>query len=419
MTFISVARGCVPRVSSRRKGGGGICFWLWPVAIVAACHVGPDYARPNVYLPHEYRFAPDDSLRTESIADEKWTEVFEDDELQKLIRRALEANYDVLIAAARIDQARAQLTITRADQYPTVTAEATATRERIPAQKQGSFSLPPSIVNTYRLVVQATWEVDFWGKFRSATEADRARLLAARWAQRAVLVSVVSQVAQSYFTLRELDLELEIGRRTLAARQESLQLTRTQEAGGIVSLVDVRQAEQLVYTAESVITDTERLIAQQENAISILLGQNPGPIARGLPLVDQPAPPEIPAGLPSTLLARRPDVREAEMNLVAANAEIGVAKAALFPQVTLSGDAGLQSNALSKLISGPATLWSISGDVLQQVFNAGKLKAQVRLTEAQKQEIKLHNNTSTKPHLWEDFVLAKKSQETILKAASS
>jgi outer membrane protein, multidrug efflux system len=268
-----------------------------------------------------------------------------------------------------------------------VTAEATATTERNPTSTQGAFTLPASNDNLYRVDGTVFWELDFWGKFRNATEAEKATLLGTQWAARAVLVTVVSSVAQSYFTLRELDLELEIAQRALAAREESLRLTRVQEAGGVVSLLDVRQAEQLVYTAASVITNTQRLITQQENALSILLGQNPGPIQRGLPLVDQPEPPEVPTGLPSALLERRPDIRQAEQALIAANARIGVAKAALYPDIALTASAGLQSNALSALVSGPAALWHLTGDVVQQVFNAGRLKANVTLTEAQKLEL--------------------------------
>jgi multidrug efflux system outer membrane protein len=325
-------------------------------------------------------------VRTASLGEAKWWEVFRDEELQKLIARALAENYDVRIAATRVLQARAQLTITRADQFPTVTADATATRERTAATRQGGFALPASNQSIYHIDATLAWEIDFWGKFRSATEAERATLLGTQWAARAVLVSVVDLVAQGYFTLRELDLELEIARRTLAAREESLRLTRVQEAGGIVSMLDVREAEQLAYTAASVITDTERLITQQENALSTLLGQNPGPIARGRPLVDQPEPPQVPAGLPSSLLERRPDIRQAEQTLIAATARIGVAKAALFPEIALTSAAGFQSNALSALLSGPATLWSVSGGVVQQIFNAGRLKANVRLTEAQQLE---------------------------------
>jgi multidrug efflux system outer membrane protein len=356
------------------------------VVLASACRVGPRYARPPVDAPAAFRGAPADSARSASLGEAKWWEVFRDEELQKLIARALAENYDVRIAAARVLQARAQLTITRADQFPTVTADATATRERTAATRQGGFALPASNQSIYHIDATLAWEIDFWGKFRSATEAERATLLGTQWAARAVLVSVVDLVAQGYFTLRELDLELEIARRTLAAREESLRLTRVQEAGGIVSMLDVREAEQLAYTAASVITDTERLITQQENALSTLLGQNPGPIARGRPLVDQPEPPQVPAGMPSSLLERRPDIRQAEQTLIAATARIGVAKAALFPEIALTSAAGFQSNALSALLSGPATLWSVSGGVVQQIFNAGRLKANVRLTEAQQLE---------------------------------
>jgi multidrug efflux system outer membrane protein len=350
--------------------------------------VGPRYERPPVDAPATFRGAPSpaDSVQSASLAEARWWEVFRDEELQTLIAQALTENYDVRIAAARILQARAQLTITRADQFPTVTADATATGERTPASRQGGFALPAATQAIYHLDATLTWEIDFWGKFRSATEAERATLLGTEWAARAVLVSVVDLVAQAYFTLREQDLELEIARRTLTAREESLRLTRVQEAGGIVSMVDVREAEQLVATAASVITDTERLITQQENAISVLLGQNPGPIPRGRPLVDQPEPAAVPAGLPSSLLERRPDIRQAEQTLIAATARIGVAKAALFPAITLTSTGGLQSNALSALFSGPAALWSVSGSVVQQIFNAGRLKANVRLTEAQQLE---------------------------------
>jgi len=357
------------------------------LALAVECRVGPRYHRPDVDAPPEYRGFDIDTTKAGSLGDMKWSELFRDDELQKLVSRALIANYDVRVAAARVLQALAQLTITRADQFPNVTGEVTATRERTPASARGGFALPASTDNLFRIGAAVSWEADFWLKFRSATEAQRARLLAARWAERAVLVSVVSLVAQGYFTLRELDLRLEIAQRTLTARQESLRLTRIQEQIGTVSMLDVRQAEQLVYTAESVITDTQRQIQQQENAISILLGQNPGAIPRGLPLVDQPEPPEVPPGLPSRLLERRPDIREAEFALVAANAQIGVAKAALYPEITLTGTGGFQSQALSTLFSAPSFFWSITGDLLQQIYNAGKLKAAVRLSEAQKLEL--------------------------------
>jgi len=357
------------------------------VALAIGCRTAPPYKRPPVNAPATFRGAMDDSTRAESIGEQKWTEIFRDEELQKLIRRALAENYDVRIAATRIMQARAQLTITRADQFPTIVADVNASRARTPTTERGGIAIPASTDNFLRLDALLSWELDFWGKFRNATEAQRATLLGTRWAARAVLVSVVNQVAQGYFTLRELDLELEIAQRALTTRQESVRLTRVQEAGGTVSLLDVRQAEQLEYTAASVITNTQRLIEQQENALSILLAQNPGDIRRGLALVDQPEPPAVPTGLPSSLLDRRPDIREAEQALIAANAEIGVAKAALFPAISLTADAGLQSNALSALVSGPSALWGVAGGVVQQVFNAGRLKANVALTEARKEEL--------------------------------
>jgi multidrug efflux system outer membrane protein len=357
------------------------------VLLAEACRVGPRYERPAIDVPAEYRGFDKDTTEAGSLGDRKWSELFRDDELQALITRALAANYDVRVAAARVLQAQSQLTITRADQFPNVTGTVSAEHEHTPASTIGGFSLPPANANIYQIGASVSWEVDFWQKFRSATEAQRATLLATRWAERGVLVSVISLVAQGYFTLRELDLTLEIAQRTVTARQESVRITRLSEAAGNVSLVDVREAEQLLYTAQAVVTDAERQIEQQENAIRVLLGENPGPVARGLPLVDQPEPLEVPPGLPSRLLERRPDIRQAEFALVAANAQIGVAKAALYPQITLTANGGLQSNALSALFSGPALFWNITGDLVQQIYNAGKLKAAVRLSEAQKLEL--------------------------------
>ena len=352
-----------------------------------ACRVGPRYQRPSIDVPAQYRGFDEDTTEAGSLGDAKWSQLFRDAQLQALISQALTANYDVRVAAARVLQAQAQLAITRADQFPNVTGEVSAEHEHTAASKIGGFSLPAANANIYQIGVNVSYEADFWQKFRSATEAQRANLLGARWAERAVLVSVVSMVAQGYFTLRELDLTLDIARRTVTARQESLRITRLSEQAGNVSLIDVREAEQLLYTAQAVVTDAERQIEQQENAISVLLGRNPGPIPRGLPLVDQPEPVDVPPGLPSRLLERRPDIRQAEFALVAANAEIGVAKAALYPQITLTSSGGLQSNALSMLFSGPAAFWNITGDLVQQIYNHGKLKAAVRLSEAQKLEL--------------------------------
>jgi multidrug efflux system outer membrane protein len=231
--------------------------------------------------------------------------------------------------------------------------------------------------------------LDFWGKYRRATESARATLLANEWAQKEVTATLVADLASAYFQLRQLDLELEISKRTLSSRQDSLELTQTLEEHGINTLLDVRQSEQLVYTAGAEVPDLERQIAQEENAISILLGNNPGEVARGLKLTEQPHAPEVPVGLPSSLLERRPDIRAAEQNLIAANARIGVARAAYFPQISLTGTAGYESSALTNLFTGPAGIWTLAGSVTQPIFQGGRLKSNVRLAEAQHEEMLL------------------------------
>ncbi|HXN95035.1 MAG TPA: efflux transporter outer membrane subunit, partial [Candidatus Acidoferrales bacterium] len=233
--------------------------------------------------------------------------------------------------------------------------------------------------------LSAAWELDFWGKYRRATEAGRANLLASEWARREVVSTLVANVSSAYFQLRALDLELEISKRTLNSRQESLRLTRILSDGGSTSLLDVRQAEQLVFTASAEIPALEQQIEQQENFLSILLGQNPGDVPRGQTLTEQRQPPEVPPGLPSSLLERRPDIRQAEAQLVAANAVIGVARAAYFPQISLSGAGGFQSSALSSLFSGPAGAWSFGASLTQPIFTGGRLRSEVRLAEARQQ----------------------------------
>jgi multidrug efflux system outer membrane protein len=230
------------------------------------------------------------------------------------------------------------------------------------------------------------WELDFWGKFRKATEAARANLLASEWAKQQVISTLVSNVATAYFQLRELDLELEISQQTLTSRRDSLKLTQLLADHGATSLLDVRQAEQLVYTAAEQVPDLERRIQQQENLISTLLGKNPEAVARGLKLTEQPHLPQVPAGLPSSLLERRPDIREAEEQLVAFNAQIGVAKAAYFPQIALTGTAGYQSPALTSLFNGPAGFFSLGGSLTQPLFAGGRIRSGVRLAEAQEEE---------------------------------
>lgn len=370
---------------------GGALLWM------AACSVGPNYKRPAVAVPASFRgvgpaeapVSPDSNNSSSNTAaalgDEQWWEVFQDKELQELIRTALKNNYDVRIAATRVLQAQAQLGITRADQLPTLDVGGTVTGTRSPQ----IGPIPSYQLTQGQLSASAAWNLDFWGRYRRATEAARATLLANEWAQKEVMATLVANVASSYFQLRQLDLQLEISKRTLGSRRDSLELTKTLEEHGINNLLDVRQSEQLVYTAAAEVPDLERQIALQENALSILLGNNPGDIPRGLKLTEQPHAPELPVGLPSALLERRPDIRQAEQNLIAANAQIGVARAAYFPQITLTGNAGYESAKLTDLFQGPAGVWTLTGALTQPIFEGGRLKSGVRLAEAQHEQLLL------------------------------
>jgi multidrug efflux system outer membrane protein len=349
------------------------------------CAVGPNYKRPTVDVPPTYRGAAASNTAAgdaASLGDEKWWAVFQDQALQGLIRTALEQNYDLRIAATRVLQARAQLGITRADQFPSLSAGANINSNRTALSPE----FPAFEETSGQLTVSASWELDFWGKYRRATEAARADLLASEWGQRAVVNTLIANVAAAYFQLRALDLELEISQQTLSSRKESLKLEQALEQNGSVSLVDVRQAEQLVYTASETIPNAERQIQQEENFIRVLLGENPGEVPRGRKLTEQPHLPTVPVGLPSALLERRPDIQQAEQQLVAANALIGVAKAAYYPDISLTGIGGFQSPALVRLFSGPAGLWNFGPNVSVPIFTAGKIHANVKLAEAQQQE---------------------------------
>ena len=352
--------------------------------LLSGCTVGPNYKRPVVAVPPTYRGAvPDETAQTETatLGDQEWRDIFQDEQLRALIRIALQQNYDVRIAASRVLEANAQLGITRADQFPTLSAGAGIGDVRT---AQAKF-LPGFETSIGQVNLSAAWELDFWGKFRRATEAARANLLASKWARQEVVSTLVANVANAYFQLRALDLQLEISKRTLDSRQESLHLTRILANGGATSLLDVRQAEQLVFTAGAEIPAFEQQIEQQQNFLSILLGQNPGDIPRGQTLTEQRQPAQVPPGLPSSLLERRPDIRQAEEQLVAANAEIGVARAAYFPDISLSGSGGFQSSALTNLFSGPAGAWSFGASLAQPIFTGGRLRSGVRLAEAQQQ----------------------------------
>jgi outer membrane protein, multidrug efflux system len=376
--------------------------------LLSGCTVGPKYKRPTVDTPTVYRDAeasgntqtsmephdlngaplpgqsnppPSTAL---SLGDEKWWEVFGDPQLQDLIRLAIKQNYDVRIAAERVLESQAQLAITRSQQFPEINGGGGYTAQRYPSAQFGG--LGSFVTHLGELGLSSSWNIDLWGQYRNATKAARAQLLASQWAQREVMDTLILDVATGYFQLRTLDLQLEISKRTLASRQESLQLTQKLESGGSTSLLDVRQAEELVTTAAATIPDTERQITQEENALQTLLGQNPGPIARGLPIDQQPRMPVVPAGLPSSLIERRPDIRQAEEQLIAANAQIGVAKAQYFPAISLTGQVGTASNALNTLFQDSTFAYSYGAQLTQPIFNAGRIRNNVRLTEAQQRE---------------------------------
>ncbi|HTX25185.1 MAG TPA: efflux transporter outer membrane subunit [Steroidobacteraceae bacterium] len=358
-------------------------------AVLAGCALGPNYERPAVDVPAAYRGAsagPSAVASPQSLGNEKWWDVFADPVLQQLIRTALRSNYDVRIAVTRVLQAQAQLTITRANELPTLSAGGEALSERNP---KVSSLFPAYTVRGFGLDLAVIWNLDFWGKYRRETEAARASLLASDWGRRAVVTSVVSEVATAYFQLRELDAALDVSQSTLTSRQSSLHLTQILAQHGSASALDVRQSQELVYTAAETIPDLERQIAQTEDALSTLLGRNPGPIPRGRALTEQPNPPSVPAGLPSELLERRPDIREAEDNLIAANAQIGVAKAALFPSISLTGTAGYESYALDRLFTTEAQAWDGTASITQPIFAGGSLRAGLRLAKAQQQQMLL------------------------------
>jgi multidrug efflux system outer membrane protein len=359
--------------------------------LLAGCTVGPNYKRPQVATPANFRApAPLPEPQASSLADLKWFEVFRDEQLQSLIRTALAQNYDLRDAVARVEEARANLGITRSNQFPQASASGDLQITRL--SRNGTFELPAALVpNQNRNWGEAalnllSFELDLWGRLRRATEAARANLLSADWNRKTVISTVVSQVATDYFQLLELDSELQISQSTLETRRASLELTGDRQRGGVATLLDLRQAEELVDSAAESIPQLQQQIEQTEDQISLLLGKNPQGIQRGRGFLEQNLPPEVPAGLPSALLERRPDIRAAEQALVAANANIGVAKAAYFPQISLSGFIGGQSSQLTSLFSGPSSAWSFVPQITQPIFTAGRLKSNVHLTEAQREQ---------------------------------
>jgi NodT family efflux transporter outer membrane factor (OMF) lipoprotein len=365
-------------------------FLLLTALLSAGCALGPNYRRPNIAAPAAFR-APEPlpPQQAASIADVRWFDVFNDPKLHDLVRTALQRNYDLRDAVARVEEARASLGITRSNQYPNFGAGASVEINRL--SRDGATPIRPQLLPSQNrnfgtaALELLSFEIDIWGRLRRETEAARASLLGAEETRKAVVTTLVSDVAASYLTLMELDYTLEISQRTLKTREQSLELTRSRQTGGVATLLDLRQAEQLVQTAAETIPAIQQQIEQMENRINLLLGQNPGSVTRGRGLTDQNMPPEVPAGLPSTLLERRPDIRAAEQDLIAANAEIGVARAAYFPRLTISGLLGGASTQLTSLLSADHTNWNLAPQVTQPIFSAGRLKSGVKFTEAQRE----------------------------------
>ena len=359
-------------------------FALVLLLTLCACKVGPNYKRPPVTVPDQYRgLAPTASppVPSETFAEMKWWTVFQDKVLEDLIREALTNNYDLKIAATRILQAGAQLGITRADQFPSLAGSFGVENVR-----SAIYHNAPTFDTA---AIQLSYIVDFWGQFRRATEAARANLLATEFGREVVRTTLISDVASNYFLLRQFDLQLQYSKETLAADQEILRINTINFKGGEFAKTDVLQAQILVQQAESQIITLQQSIEQTENAISVLLGRNPGPIARGVSLTDQPHIPDVPTGIPSTILKRRPDVRQAEMLLVSANANVGVAKAAFFPQFSLTAAFGAQSTSLTSFLQGPATFWSIAGQAAQPLFQGGRITSGYHLAWAQRDQAEL------------------------------
>jgi multidrug efflux system outer membrane protein len=353
-------------------------------SLVGGCAVGPNYHRPAVQTPIAYRDLSDNpqaQAQAASFADLPWWQVFQDPQLQDLIRTALKQNYDLQIATERINAARAQVAITRSSLFPQVSGDANFAG--------GKSQFFPLKANLLELAADVSFQLDFFGQLRRATEAARAQLLATENGQRTVTLTLVSDVASAYFSLLQLDLELQITKDTVETQEGSVRLTSLRLDHGVATKLDVLQAQQVLDTANAQLPDLERQIGQEEDAINILLGNYPGPVKRGLKLPEQFIPPEVPAGLPSSLLARRPDIRQAEQFLVAANAQIGVAKAAFFPQISLTGSGGGafgRSSSFSSLMGSQTAIWSYGASVSQPIFTGGALTGGLHLAESQHEQ---------------------------------
>jgi multidrug efflux system outer membrane protein len=357
----------------------------------AGCALGPNYKRPAVPTPPTWREIP--AAEAESLANTTWWTLYDDPLLQELIRIALVENKDLKIAVERIEEARARYGFAKADFWPWLDVGGAAARVRTREQgifsgEQGDGATLDRGVETpvYAAAASVSWELDFFGRIRRTTESQKALFLGTMEARRAAVLTLVADVARAYFELRDFDRRLEISRRTITSRREYREIAKDRFEGGITPEIDFRQAEAELRRVETIVFDLERLIALKENELSVLLGRNPGAVVRGRAADAQTLPAAVPAGLPAALLDRRPDVREAEQSLAAFTANIGAAKALLWPRIALTGSYGFASSDLDTLFEGPAKSWNIVAGLLQPIFNAGKNRRRVEVTESQQRQ---------------------------------
>jgi multidrug efflux system outer membrane protein len=363
--------------------------------LVLGCKVGPNYKRPAVTAPQDYRgaLAPEiakPATAESSVGDLKWSAVFQDPALQRLITEALKNNLDLRVAAQRVLQAQSQVGIVRSQQLPSIGAGGSYSALQLPsslATKNSDGSTSNSFLNGGGFSASAAWNLDFWGLYRRQTEAARAELLASEWAQRATRITLIQDVAQTYFQLRSLDSQLEITKNTIKAREDSLKLTQSLERYGAGSQADTRQAEELLHAAEANLPEIRRQIAVEENTLSVLLGHSPDDIERGIAIADQPHPLELPTGIPSQLLERRPDIQQAEALLMAANARVGVARAQYFPQIALTSLGGSASNQLQSIFSGKNAYWYAAGSLTEPIFAGGRIHNNYEYSKEKQQEM--------------------------------
>lgn len=356
---------------------------LFSVLIISSCTLGPDYRRPAMDVPSSWRF---EEKEAQDWANTAWWGQFDDPVLNELIATALKENLDLKIAALRVEEFMGRYGFSRAALFPQ--ADATGMFQR---KSLTQYTNPPRSSTTdnpyydFQALLTANWEIDIWGRLRRATEAARADLLSTEEGRRGVLMTVVTAVAIAYIDLRDLDKQLEIAERTSKSREDSFKLFNLRFERGLISQLELRQIESEVQSALATVSLLQKLIFQQENALSLLIGHHPGRIPRGK-ILDHLVLPAVPAGVPSQLLERRPDIRQAEQNLIAANARIGAAKALYFPSISLTGFFGLESTELSSLFSGPARTWNYTAQISMPVFNAGVIAGTIKATEALQQQ---------------------------------